>query len=270
MEKKKKSLFGLIATVFDDADEESPADIDRDVEAAVAAIASQTVTSLSGDTVLHSGIGKAGDTVFVMDLGPVFAMIGGASGRAADGVRECCNRIFTEHREAPLDRGIVKTSKFIMHFSTIGEEEGFHRAAIIVNEIGVQVLSDRFRTMEVPEILIAADIGDITDENGSMDTAKLDAAVASGGRVIGLSEPKEDDPIWVKLRYKKKIQEQHLVAKKTMQDPGKEGPEWIRSADLSPRRNLQPRSGRDRRHSRLPIAGRDRRRGIIDRRGHGY
>jgi len=268
---KKKSLFGKIADAWRDDDEETPEDIDKDVEAAVAEIASRTVTSLSGDTVLHSGIGKAGDTVFVMDLNPVFAMIGGVNGRAAQGVVESCDRIFKQRRDDPLDRGVVETSKFIMHFNKLNEEQGFHRAALIVNEIGVYVLSDRFHKMEVPDILIAADVGDITDENGALSTKKLDVAIANGGKSIASAKPSADDPEWVKLRYQKKLREQHLVAIKEHQDTGKnKAPEWIEGIELSPRRKLVKRSGRDRRHSKMAFSGRDQRSGQLERRGRGY
>lgn len=266
----KKSLFGKIADAFRDDEEETAEDIDKDVEAAVAAIAKEKASSLSGETVLHSGIGKSGDTVFVMDLNPVFAMIGGVNGRAAHGVLECCDRIFAQHREDPLDRGVVETTKFIMRFAKATEEQGFHRAAIIVNEIGVHVLSDRFHSMEVPDILIAADAGDITDANGTLNVGKLDAAIASGGKTIRSEKPKDDDPEWVKLRYRKKVKEQQLIAMKAEHEAKHKDPEWIEGIDLSSRRKLKPRSGRDRRHTKKPVIGRDMRSGQLERRGRGH
>ncbi len=266
----KKSLFGKIAGVFRDEEEETAEDIDKDVEAAVAAIAKQTTSSLSGETVLHSSIGKAGDTVFVMDLNPVFAMIGGVNGRAANGVLESCERIFAQHREDPMDRGVVEVTKFIMRFAKATEEQGFHRAAIIVNEIGLYVLSDRFNSMEVPDILVAADAGDITDANGNLNTGKLDATIASGGKLIRSKKPTEDDPEWVKLRYRKKAKEQQLIAMKAEQEAKHKDPEWIEGIDLSSRRKLKPRSGRDRRHTKKSVIGRDMRSGQLERRGRGH
>lgn len=267
----KSSLFGKIANALREPEEETPEDIDKDVEAAVAAIAQGTTTSLDGDTVLHQGIGKAGDTVFVMDLNPVFAMIGGVNGRAADGVIECCRRIFEHHRDHRLDQGTVEVTKFIMRFGKASAEEGFHRAAIIVNEIGIHVLSDRFRTMEVPEILIAVDAGDITDENGVLDTGKLDAATAKGGKFIGMGKPADNDPEWVRLRYDKKIQQQQIIMtaaekKKTSHN----GPTWMEGTDLSSRRNLKPRNPRERRRGKTQFSGHDQRAGSLERRGRGY
>jgi len=266
----KKSLFGKIATVFREEEEESAEDIDKDVEAAVAAIALEKTTSLEGETVLHSSIGKAGDTVFVMDLNPIFAMIGGATGRAANGVIECCDRIFKQHREDPKDRGIVETTKFIMRFASRDESKGFHRAAIIVNEIGVHVLSNRFNTMEVPDILIAANVGDIADANGKLVPAKLAQVIADGGKPVGMGEPSANDPEWVKLRYLNKAKEQKLIAMKAKESNGKKEPEWVAGIDKASRRKLTQRSGSDRRNVKGAFGGRDQRGGQLERRGRGY
>lgn len=266
----KKSLFGRIAEALRDEEEESAEDIDKDVEAAVAAIASEKTTSLEADTVLHQSIGKTGDTVFVMDLNPVFAMIGGINGRAAGGVVECCERIFNQHREDPADRGMVETTKFIMRFAKGSDEEGLHRSAIIINEIGVHVLSDRFKTMEVPDILTAADAGDITNEDGTINTKKLDATIAGGGKTVAMGEPKDGDPEWVKLRYRQKAQEQKLLAMKSAESSKSNEPEWISGIDRSSRRRLKPRSGADRRQGAKAFSGTDQRTGLLERRGRGY
>ncbi len=265
-----KSLFGKIKNVFSEPEEESAEDIDRDVEAAVAAIAQQVTTSLEGGTVLHRSIGKAGDTVFVMDLNPMFAMIGGVNGRAAEGLTECCRRIFEQHRKHAMDQGRVEITKFIMRFGENNAEEGLHRAAIIVNEIGVHVLSDRFKTMEVPDILIAADAGDITDANGVLNVGKLDAVIAAGGKIIDMGKPADDDPEWVKLRYTKTVREQQLLAMKAEPSRGKNSPEWMDGVDLASSRDLKPRSARERRRARVSFGGHDQRAGSLERRGRGY
>lgn len=266
----KKSLFGRIADALRDEEEETAEDIDKDVEAAVAAIAKEKTSSLEADTVLHQTIGKAGDTVFVMDLNPVFAMIGGVNGRAAGGVIECCERIFNQHREDPADRGMVEKTKFIMRFAKGTDEEGLRRSAIIINDIGVHVLSDRFKTMEVPDILTAADAGDITNEDGTLNVKKLDATIAGGGKSISMSEPADTDPEWVKLRYRKKSQEQQLLAMESAKPSSPNEPEWIEGIDRSSRRRLKQRSGMDRRRTKKPFDGKDQRTGQMERRGRGY
>lgn len=265
----KKSLFGKIADALRDSDEESPEDIDKDVEAAVDEIDRQVVSSLDGETVLHSSVGQAGDTVYIMDLNPIFAMIGGVNGRAAYGVLECCEQEFARHRNDPLDRGVVEKTKFIMHFTGLDDEEGLRLSAIIVNAIGFHVLSDRFKEMEVPEILIAADAGDITNEDGTLNEGKLDKAIAMGGMPI-TTEPSDDDPVWVKLRYQKKVKELKMLEIKTGRDSEHGDPEWISANNLSTQRKLKPRSGRDRRHKQAAFEGKDQRHGLLERRGRGY
>ncbi len=268
---KKKSLFGKIADALRDADEESPEDIDKDVESAVAEIASQVVTSIDADTVFHSRIGTAGDTVFVMDLNPIFAIVGGVTGRAAQGLLECCDRIFKQRRDDPLDRGMVEVTKFIMRFTRLNDEQGFHRAAMIVNEIGVYVLSDRFNTMEVPDILIAADAGDITDGNGTLNMAKLDGVIASGGKPVTSGEPSDGDPQWVKLRFLNKAREQQLVAMKGNKDTARnKDPEWVEGKGQSKLRKMIKRNGLDRRRGKKIFTSQDNRSGQMERRGRGY
>jgi len=266
----KKSLFGRIAEALREEEEETAEDIDKDVEAAVAAIAKEKTSSIEADTVLHKNIGKSGDTVFVMDLNPIFAMIGGINSRAATGVVECCDRIFNQHREDPLDRGLVETTKFIMRFAKGGDDEGFRRAVIIINEVGVHVLSDRFKTMEVPDILTAADAGDITNDDGSLNLKRLDATIANGGKTISMGEPADSDPEWVKLRFHKKAQEQQLLAIQKKQGGKTKEPEWIEGIDRSSRRRLKQRSGQDRRRGKKTFSGRDQRGGVLERRGRGY
>ena len=78
------SLFGRVARALGSEAEETSEDIDREVEAAVRAINEMEVSVIDGDSVLGGGWGEAGDVVYILDLEPIYAVIGARDGRQAD------------------------------------------------------------------------------------------------------------------------------------------------------------------------------------------
>ena len=196
----KKSLFGRLADAFKEEDDLSE-DIDKDVEASVIETLSAEMESLDGNTVLSAGRGSSGDTVFIFGLTPVFDMMGGRDSRAADGLLEICDRKFELSRKSPKDSAAVQGDNFIMRFDGVDKEQGYHRAAILINEIGTSILSDRFQEMDVPEILVAADVNDITNEDGTVNAQKIVAVKKAGGVPIEFQQI-EGLPEWAKLAAK--------------------------------------------------------------------
>lgn len=207
----KKSLFGRLTGAFKDDDDETAEDIDKDVEAAVMATMSAETDSIGADAVLFSGSGDMGDTVYVLDLAPIYKMIGGRQGRAAAGLLEICQRQFDEYRENNKDIAVIKGDHFIMRFDNCNNEQGYRRAALIINEVGFQVLSDRFHKMEIPDLLVAADVGDITNEDGSVNTGKVGDVQKKGGVPISLDALGDDVPKWAKLVVQRMAKTAKLV-----------------------------------------------------------
>ncbi len=192
----RKSLFGRLANAL--KEEETAEDIDKDVEAAVMATMAEKVGSLDGSVVLHPGTGELGKTVYIFDLAPVYKMIGGDQSRSAAGLLEICERRFEAYREHNLDMARVKGDHYIMRFAKVSNEAGYRRAVLIINEIGTQLLSDRFNKLEVPEILVAADVKDITNADGEVQTEQIGDVQKKGGVPI---DPRKlgDLPGWAKF-----------------------------------------------------------------------
>ncbi len=94
-----------------------------------------------------------------------------------------------------------------MRFTGLGPTDGFNQAAAIVNDIGTRLLRDRFLTMDIPNLVVAADAGDITGEDGSLNLEKVQAAVESGGLSLAMEKPGDDAPEWIKLRWKNESSE---------------------------------------------------------------
>jgi hypothetical protein len=198
----KKSLFGRLANVFKEEEEDSSEDIDKDVEAAVMATLSAEVEGIDGNTVVSASQGKQGETVHIFDLAPIFDLMGGRDGRVASGLLEICQRQFDASRESPRDNAVIEGDLFIMRFDKCSNEEGFRRAALLINEVGTQVLMDRFQKVDVPEILVTADVDDITDDDGAVDMSKIAQVQKQGGIPIAL-DLLDGVPNWAKMAARK-------------------------------------------------------------------
>ena len=196
---RKNSLFGRVARALGEEEEETSEDIDREVEAAVKAINEMEVSVIDGDSVLGGGWGEAGDMVYIMDLEPIYAVIGARHGRQADNLRETCERVFSQQVER--GRGSFESNGYFMRFTGFSSAQGFNQAAIVVNEIGERILGGRFRAMEVPALVVVADVAQITNEDGSLNMEKAGYVVKSGGLPLAMEEPGADDPIWLKERW---------------------------------------------------------------------
>ena len=197
----KQSLLGRIAKALREEKEQSSEDIDREVESAVKAIDELEVDVVEGGGLVGGGWGEAGEMVYIMDLAPIYAIIGGRKGRQADNLHETCGRVFSQRVEARRGRGAVEATGFFMRFTNAGKEEGFHLAATIVNDIGERVLGGRFQAMEVPALVVVADAASITNEDGSLNMEKTKSVVKSGGLAVTMEAPDADAPLWLRQRW---------------------------------------------------------------------
>lgn len=165
----KKSLFSRLADAFQEEEydfegnkidpDQTSEDVDKGIESEITAIKNTDVTLLEGDGLLGGGWGSDGDSINIMDLTPIFAMIGGPQGRQADNLRETCERVFDERVTKGDGRASVQGDKFLMRFLGASEAEGFYLAAIIVNDIGNHILGGRFVALEAPALLVVGDGG---------------------------------------------------------------------------------------------------------------
>jgi len=294
----KKSLFSRLTGAFQEEHVDfsgkkidpgqTAADIDRGIENEIEAIKKAKVKTISGDKLFDGGWGEAGDMVNIMDLTPVYAMIGGRTGRQADNLRETCGRVFSQHTESGKGKALIKGDQFVMRFLGASESQGFHLAAIIVNDIGTRILGNRFESMDVPGLLVVADAADVINADGTLNTEKAAAVVDSGGRAVEINKPGPDAPQWLQLRWNKRDTWGQAAMVRTAagrKDKSGSEPIWVPQASGSDSREFTrqgqdrglkrdadefaQRSGKDRRHAKRPFPGRDQRHSF-DRRGRGF
>ncbi len=259
----KKSFINKLSERFSEPAEKSPEEIDRELAAAVEAIKAEKVETLEGGKVLSSNDSQAGGKVYIMDLNPIYDLIGGSEGRSAENLRETCHEEFAERSVKGRDQATLEGDLFVMRFAGISDQEGFTLAATIVNTIGMNLLGGRFETLEVPNLLVATSAAVAFNPDGSPNLDAIRASVKDGGFPVSMAEPDDDAPHWVKLRWKKELRDfqlrtQEFKAKsEAARHPARAVSEYVK------------RQTDDRRIHMRPFEGEDKRK-ILNRRGRGY
>lgn len=199
----KKSLFSRLAKALTENDnsgidlsaDRDIADIDRDLEAAVQAIKEAKSDTLAASDVLGDGWAEGGDMVYIMDLAPIYGMIGGPAGRMAANLLETCQLVFSLKVGQGRRRSFFEGDLFIMRFAGIDHSQSSRLAAEIVNEIGVRILGVRFQTMEAPGLMVVAD--------AAPQWPRMRWANRSGDGAMGVEESRDrdgEDPEWVAMK----------------------------------------------------------------------
>jgi hypothetical protein len=179
------ALGKILGNLFKDPDEgPTPEEIDAKTEAAVRAIMDESSPEVDADQVLASGWGEPGDMVYIMNLAPLYDILGSRFGRVANNLRDACKEVFNKYVRHGMGQASFADNNFFMRFYALEESEGFHRAAVITNEIGASILGDRFQKIDVPDLVIAAKTEDITNADGSLNLEKADTAVRTGGEDV--------------------------------------------------------------------------------------
>lgn len=230
----KKSLFSRLAKALTENDnsgidlsaDRDIADIDRDLEAAVQAIKEAKSDTLAASDVLGDGWAEGGDMVYIMDLAPIYGMIGGPAGRMAANLLETCQLVFSLKVGQGRRRSFFEGDLFIMRFAGIDHSQSSRLAAEIVNEIGVRILGVRFQTMEAPGLMVVADAAEITDPDGSLNLEKAEAAVQDGGLPMAMDEPGDDAPQWLRMRWANRSGDGAMGVEESRDRDG-EDPEWV-------------------------------------------
>ena len=201
----KKSFINKLSERLSEPAEKSPEEIDREVAAAVEAIKAEKVETLEGEKVLSSNDSQADGKIYIMDLNPIYDLIGGSKGRSAENLRETCHEEFAERSVKGRDQATLEGDLFVMRFAGINDQEGFTLAASIVNTIGLGLLGSRFETLEVPDLLVVTSAALAFNPDGSPNLDAMRTSVKDGGFPVSMAEPDDDAPHWVKLRWKKEV-----------------------------------------------------------------
>jgi len=262
----QKSLFSKLSISLFESDERAIQEIDREVEASVESIKATAFETVEAQDVLDQSSDASGDTFFIMDLAPVYRVIGDRNSRVANGVEESCHRVFERRAQSRGDRGNFEGDLFLMLFADTDNQANFLRAALIVNEIGTLVLSERFKTLDVSNPIIVLPVDDVTNRDGTINTSRMQKKVAEGGRPFTMQAPDKTAPHWVKLLHQKKQHDFELVNVAHASQEHKTDWQYAKPKE---QRSLQQRSFEDRRHVSKAHPGADRRK-VFDRRGRGY
>ena len=283
-----RGMFGRLTGKFqsDKGKEETHADIIAELKAEVQAIQESKRDLVAADSVFSQNWGEKGDLIFVINLVPMYKLIGGRDGRLAESLRETCKTEFAENIGSKRGRGTFQRDCFFMRFYDLKDHAGLEQAVKIVNKIGYRTFGESFKTMEVPELLVAADAADITTR-GELDFAKARDVIASGGIDLALAEPTEKAPRWMRLIWQKVTNKQKaaVVDSVKKKDPKWEAvspsaeagrrkpqePVWVQAKVEKERRSSSSfvKRGVDRRKGQKSFEGRNRR-VTFDRRGRGY
>jgi hypothetical protein len=282
-----RGMFGRLSSAFQGDNkkkEESHADIIEELKAEVKAIQETERESVDGASLFGQEWGGKGELVFIINLVPMYKLIGGRDGRLAESLRGTCKTEFAENIGGQRGRGTFQRDCFFMKFYDMGDQAGLEEAVKIINKIGYRTFGKSFEGMEVPELLVAADAADITT-NGKLDPARAQSVIKAGGVDLTFKEPMENAPRWMKLVWQKVTQKQKLanVAPKEKKGAawesaipvergrGSKEPEWVAVKVEKESRGsggLVTR-GADRRRKKRSFEGQNRRE-TFDRRGRGY
>jgi len=255
----KKSFFSKF--FHNDDDEESVEDIDRRLAEELAAIDSMEVQNLDGARTIMEDWENAGACIYLMDMAPLYALIGGRDGMLGKRLPDACGHIFERLVPAKDGRSRIRGDFFVMSFASLSREAGFVKAAQVINGIGLQTIGERFKTIEVPNLLVAADPAELANENGEFDPAKAKAQIDSGGSGVVLGKLGPDEPVWLKVSVTKAKEAAVLVAAQKGKTIDQDSPRPRRRGDPG---WVEPRSDRRVRISNDPMQmerrrGRDRR-----------
>lgn len=262
----KKSLFSKLSEAFLGPEERSIEEIDREVEASVASIKATAFETVEAETVLDTSTDETGDTFFIMDLAPIYHVIGDRNSRLATSVEEICHRVFNRRAVTRGDRGNIEGDYFLMLFANYNNQANFLHAALIVNEIGTLVLSERFKALDLPDPVVAVPVDDITNRDGTVNIARMEENVAQGGKLVVMDKPDKKAPHWIKLLHEKKQNDFAMVEVEHAAHDDKTAWEYAKPEG---EQHLKPRSSSDRRHAPRAFTGENRRK-AFDRRGRGY
>ena len=254
----RKSFFSRLFS--DDDDGESVEEIDRRLAEDLAAIEAQEVENLDGSRIIMDDWENAGTCVYLMDMAPLYRLIGGRDSMLAKRLPDACDHIFERLVPSGDGRGRIRGDYFVMSFVSLSREAGFVKAAQVINGIGLQTIGERFKTIDEPNFLVAADVADLTGDDGAFDPEKAKAQVESGGSGVRLGKTPEE-PVWLKLAVEKAKKAADLI---TMQKGGGGDSDTPRPRRRGDPDWVEPRSDRRKRISNDPMQmerrrGRDRR-----------
>jgi hypothetical protein len=207
-----RGMFSRLSSAFqgENKKEKTHADLTDELKVEIKAIQETERQSIDAGSLLGQDWSEKDELVFVINLLPMYEMIGGRDGRLAKSLPETCKNEFAESIGEQRAGGTLQGDCFLMKFHDMGYQAGLEEAVKIVNKIGYQTFGKNFGEMEVSELLVAADAAEIT-ANGKLDLAMVKSVIAAGGVDLAFQKPIEIAPQWMKLAWQKITQKQKLA-----------------------------------------------------------
>ena len=257
-----KSIIGNILGKFREPDDTSAEDIDKELKQSVEAIKAQKLDSVEGEKIVHSHDNKDFGLAYILDLQPIYALIGGSEGRMAECLRRDCSETFNEHTLSDQDNASIDGQFFAIRFHGTNEAEKFAQAAKIINIVGVKVLGSQFQELDISHCLIATKADKVFPKNGRMNVEHMKSAMKAGGSLLRMQKPAADAPAWLNLRWQKEANKAKLILQKRREKSAAPAPQ------AGQRKERVPRNTNRRKASKV-FNGPEQRKNF-DRRGRGY
>jgi len=139
--------------------------------------------------------------VYILSLVEFYEAVGGRHGRLADSLRVICDTVF-ENRTGPGDGfALIGDDRYVFRFGGLDERGSLAKAAAIIEEIGTKLLGEHFiRSGRFKAMLAAVGVGDLIGEDGDVDPARIDTAIAAV-RALPERPAAPEEPAWVRFSH---------------------------------------------------------------------
>ncbi len=137
--------------------------------------------------------------VYILSLAEFYDAIGGRDGRLADSLLVICDTVFAA-RTGPGDGfARVGDDRYVFRFGGLDDHRALIRAAAIIEDIGTKLLGEHFiKSGRFRAMLAAVGIGDLVGEDGDIDPARIDTALAAA-RALPSAPAAPEEPAWVRF-----------------------------------------------------------------------
>jgi len=137
--------------------------------------------------------------VYILSLVEFFEAIGGRKGRLADSLFVICDTVFAAHTGPGDGFARVGEERYVFRFGGPYDRRSLMRAAAIVEDIGTKLLGEHFiKSGRFKAMLAAVGVGDLVGEDGDIDPARVDAALAAA-RALPPAPAAAEEPAWVRF-----------------------------------------------------------------------
>ncbi len=150
--------------------------------------------------------------VYILSLAEFYDAIGGRNGRLADSLLVICDTVFAA-RTGPGDGfARVGDDRYVFRFGGLDDGRALIRAAAIIEDIGTKLLGEHFlKSGRFKAMLAAVGIGDLIGDDGDIDPARIDAAIAAAG-ALPPALAAAGEPAWVRFSQAGRVENGRWMA----------------------------------------------------------